>query len=145
MTSRTKVITGFAIFLVVAVGLALFYRERRLMAACKPVSFVEETKFRAAADYADQANKAISSRNYSTASDLIDMAIKSLGNAYQLPGEERDDTEMTLEAGKAETARSEFQLAVRMKQSAIQTRLSMFRRKQHLSQRCQSVLGRIGL
>ena len=145
MTSRTKLIAGFAVFFVIAVGLALLYRERRLVVACQPLSFAEETQYRAASDFAGQAGKAISSRNYSTASDLIDMAISRLGDSYQLPGGERDDTEMTLEAGKAEMARSEFQLAVRMKQSVIQTRLSMYRRKQHLSERCQGILGKIGL
>lgn len=145
MMSRTKLIAGLAVFFVMAVGFALLYRERHLMAACRPLSFAEDTQYRAAADLADQANRAISSRNYSTASDLIDMAISKLGNAYQLPGNSHDDTDMTLEAGKVEMARSEFQLAVRMKQSAIEQRLSMFRRKQHLSERCQSILGKIGL
>ena len=145
MTSRTKLIAGFAVFFVLAVGLALLYRERRLVAACQSVPFADEARYRAARDLTSQANNALSSRNYSIANDLFDMAAVKLGDTYRMAGAGEDDTGMALEAGRAESARGEFQLAARMKQSAMQSRLSMFYSRQHLSERCHDMLAKIGL
>jgi hypothetical protein len=68
-----------------------------------------------------------------------------LGDVYQMAGADQDDTGMALEAGRAEAKRSEFQLAAQIKQSAMATRLSSFRRKQHLSERCRAILAKVGL
>jgi len=91
-----------------------------------------------------QGNKAFSGRNYSTASDLFDMAASKLGDVYQMTGV-LDDTGMALEAGRAAAKQSEFQLAAQIKKSAMATRLAGFRRKQHLSERCRDILAKIGL
>lgn len=144
MTSRTKLIVGIAVVAVVVAGLALLYRERRLVAACRTVPQADDAQFRVAEDMFNQGNGAFSARNYSTASDLFDMAAAKLGDVYQMAGPGQDDTGMALEAGRAEAKRSEFQLAAQIKQSAMAARLSSFRRKQHLSERCHGILAKIG-
>jgi hypothetical protein len=145
MASRTKLIAGFAIFAVLAAGLALLYHERRLVAACRTAPQADDAQFRVAEDMFNQGNKAFSARSYSTASDLFDMAAAKLGDVYQMAGGGEDDTGMALEAGRAEAKRSEFQLAAQIKQNVMAVRLSSFRRKQHLSERCHAILAKIGL
>jgi hypothetical protein len=144
MTSRTKLIAAFAVLFVLAIGLALLYRERQLLTACRAIPEADDAQFRAAQDMVSQGNKAFSGRNYSTASDLFDMAASKLGDVYQMTGV-LDDTGMALEAGRAAAKQSEFQLAAQIKKSAMATRLAGFRRKQHLSERCRDILAKIGL
>jgi hypothetical protein len=145
MTYRSKVILGAAAFAVLATGLALLTRERYLVAACRTAPQAGDAQYRAAEDMFSQGNKAFSGRNYSTASDLFDMAASKLGDVYQMTGAGQDDTGMALAAGRVAAARSEFQLAAQIKQSAMATRLANFRRKQHLSGRCHGMLAKIGL
>jgi hypothetical protein len=145
MTSRTKLIAGFALVAVLVIGLALLYHERRLVAACRAVPQADDAQFRVAEDLFNQGNRAFSSRNYSTANDLFDMAASKLGDVYRMAGAGQDDTGLALEAGRAEANRSEFQLAAQIKQSAMAARLSSFRRKQHLSERCHAILAKVGL
>ena len=144
MTSRTKLIAAFAVLFVPAIGLALLYRERQLLAACRTIPQADDAQFRVAQDMFSQGNQALSARNYSIASDLFDMAASKLGDVYQMTGAP-DDTGMALAAGRVAAARSEFQLAAQIKQSAVLTRLASFRRKQHLSERCRDILAKIGL
>jgi hypothetical protein len=145
MTSRTKLIVGIAVFAVMATGLALLYHERQLVAACRTVPRADEAQFREAEDMFRQGNMAFSRRNYSTASDLFDMAASKLGDIYQMTGGGKDDTGTALEAGRAAAKQSEFQLAAQIKKDAMAARISSFLRKQHLSERCHAVLARIGL
>src|SRR6185295_5327666 len=105
MTSRAKRIAAIAVLVLLAAVASLVFRERRLIAACQPVPEAEQAQYRLALDFFQQANKAFSTRNYSTANDLFDMAASKLGNAYRADlagGEvEFDDTGMALEAGRS--------------------------------------------
>jgi hypothetical protein len=143
--NRTKLIAGIVVCAVLATGLALLTRERHLVAACRTAPQAGDAQYRAAQDMFSQGNKAFSGRNYSTASDLFDMAASKLGDVYQMTGAGQDDTGMALAAGRVAAARSEFQLAAQIKRSAMATRLASFRRKQHLSERCHDILAKIGL
>jgi len=145
MTSRTKLIAVFSVLFVLAISLALLYRERQLLAGCRTIPQADDAQYRAALDMFSQGNKAFFGRNYSTASDLFDMAASKLGDVYQMTGAGQDDTGMALAAGRVAAARSEFQLAAQIKRSAISTRLASFRSKQHLSERCHDILAKIGL
>jgi hypothetical protein len=89
-----------------------------------------------------RANEAFSAHNYPVASDLLDLAILSLGSSYATPSP-TDDTGAVLLAARNEAARSDFQMAARMKQGALNTRLALFRKKADFAQRCHSVLKRV--
>ncbi len=142
---RAKAIAVLAVIIVLVGGLALAYHERQLLAACRTLPQADDAQYDAAEEAFGLASKAYNAHSYSTASDLFDMAASKLGNIYQMAGAGPDDTAETLEAARAEAARSDFQLAAQIKQGALQTRLSLYRRKQHLSQRCHAILGAVGL
>ena len=144
MTFRSIVIAGLVVFVVAAIAVVQFPHIRVWIAACRAVPQADQARYDAAMGLSARANGAISSGNYSTASDLLDMAVARLGTVYENTGA-ADDTGMILQAGRDKATHFDFKLAARMKQSALQTRLSMFRRKAHVSARCHGLLAKVGL
>ena len=144
MTFRSVVIAGLVVFVVAAIAVVQFPHVKVWIAACRAIPQADQARYDAAMGLSARANGAISSGNYSTASDFLDMAVARLGNVYENTGSE-DDTGLILQAGRDKATRFDFKLAARMKQSALQTRLSMFRRKAHVSARCHSLLSKVGL
>src|ERR1043165_571984 len=78
-------------------------------------SQLDQARYQAAWDLYSKANTAIGSRNYAAANDMLDMALTQLGDTYRL-GRGADETEEVVTAAKAAAARSEFEIAARMKQ-----------------------------
>ena len=144
MTFRGVVIAGLVVLVVAALGATRFHDVREVIAGCRAVPAADQGQYDAAMDLSARANSAISSGNYSSASDLLDLASSKLGHAYETDLLV-DDTGLILQAGQDKASHFDFKLAARMKQSALQTRLSMFRRKAHVSQRCHALLQRVGL
>ena len=144
MTFRGGVVAGLVVLVVAALGATQFHEIRETIAGCRAVSGADQGQYDAATDLSARANSAISSGNYSSASDFLDMAIFKLGHAYDT-GLSADDTGLLLQAGQDKASHLDFKLAARMKQSALQTRLAMFRRKAHVSERCHALLRRVGL
>ena len=144
MTFRSGVIAGLVVLVMAALGASRFHKVREAIVGCRTVSAADQSQYDAAMDFSARANSAISSGNYSSASDLLDMAISKLGQAYET-GLLADDTGLILQAGQDKASHLDFKLAARMKQSALQARLSMFRRKAHVSERCHALLRRVGL
>jgi hypothetical protein len=144
MTFRVGVIAGLVVLVIAALGAARFHEVRDVIAGCRDVPGAGHGQYDAAVDLSMRANSAISSGNYSSANDLLDMAISKLGHAYET-GLSMDDTGLILQAGQDKASHLDFKLAAQMKQSALQTRLSMFRKKAHVSDRCHALLRRVGL
>jgi len=144
MTLRRGIIAGFAVFIALAAGAALFLRESPWIRACRAVPDADQARYASALELYGQASSAISAGNFSTASDILDLGNSKLGNSYQTHPAP-DDTAIIFQAGENEASHSDFKQAARMKQEAMQTRLSMLRRKSYLSGRCRSILKMIGL
>jgi hypothetical protein len=139
---RNKAIVGMILFIAVAIALAAFFYLGDLRRACTPVPDRDQRSYNTSMELFGRANEAFSSRNYPVANDLLDLAILSLGNSYATPSSV-DDSGMVLLAARKEVARSDFQMAARMKQGALNTRLSLFRKKTEMARRCQAVLKRV--
>jgi hypothetical protein len=139
MTFRSGVFAGLVVFVVAAIAIVEFPRARVWIAACRAVPEAEQKSYDDAVELSARADSAISAGTYSTASDLLDVAVSRLGNAYVTPLAATDDTDLVIEAGRDKASRFDFQLAARMKQGALHTRLSMFRRKAHVSERCHAL------
>lgn len=142
MSVRNKAIAGIVVFLALAIGLAVFLDVGGLRRACTPVPDRDRHSYDTSMELSARANEAVTSRNYPVANDLLDLALLSLGSSYAA-GSTFDDTGMMLVAAKTEVARANFQLAARMKQDVLNTRLSLFRKKADMAGRCQSVLKRV--
>ena len=144
MALRHGVIVGLVVFVVAAIAVVQYPRMKVWITSCRAVPQADQARYDAAMGLFARANGAVSSGNYSTASDILDMAISRLGNAYESAGV-NDDTGLMLQAGRDKAAHFDFKLAARMKQSALYTRLYLFRGKAHRSLRCHSLLRYVGL
>src|SRR5260221_12026896 len=99
MTFRGGIIAGLVIFVVAAFGATRLPQVREAIAGCRAVPAADQDRYDAAMDLSVQANNAIASGNYSSASDFMDMAISRLGNTYEV-GSLADDTGLILQAGQ---------------------------------------------
>jgi len=144
MTFRGGVVAGLVVLVVAALVAPRFHQIKEVVAACRTAPAADQGQYDAAIDLSARANSAIASGNYSSANDLMDLAISKLGRAYEM-GSTEDDTGLILQVGQDKASHLDFTLAARMKQSALQTRLSMFRRKADVSERCHVLLRRVGL
>jgi hypothetical protein len=140
MSIWAKVIAGVVVLGIAAAGLAFgmdVYGVRRGCFAHPP----DQADFEAAQDSYIRANAAITSHNYAAASDMLDVALSRLGDAYQL-GRADDETVELVSAAKAAAVRSEFQIAAEMKREAMGRRLYLFQRKTRLSGLCHDIAKR---
>jgi hypothetical protein len=142
MSVRNKVIAGTVVILALAIGLAVFVDVGGLRRACMSVPDRDRNNYDTSMALSGRANEAFASRHYSVANDLLDLALLSLGDSYAA-GSAVDDTGTMLVAAKTEVAKSNFQLAARMKQDVLNTRLSVYRKKTDIARRCQSVVKRV--
>ena len=140
MSIWTKVIAGLAVLGVLAMGLAFAMDVYGIRRGCfaRPL---DQASYESAQDSYVRANAAISSRNYAAASDMLDVGLSRLGDAYQL-GRAEDETGELVSAAKAAAARSEFQIAAQMKREAMGRRLYLFQRKTRLSGLCHDIAKR---
>ena len=143
MTFRGGVFAGLVVFVVAAIAIVQFPHVRVWIAACRAVPEAEQKSHDDALELSVRADSAITAGNYSTASDLLDVAVSRLGNAYVTSLAATDDTDLVFQAGRDKASHFDFQLAARMKQGALHTRLSMFRSKADISARCHALLRRI--
>jgi hypothetical protein len=144
MSIKNKAIAGGVVVIVLAIAGAVLLKAGQLSRACTAVTEADQRNYDAARDAFERANMALSSRNYSTANDLMDMAISNLGYAYGAePGQ--DDTDTVMAAARDVVARSDFQLAAHMKQDVVRARFAQFQKKASIAHRCHSVLKKIGL
>jgi hypothetical protein len=134
------VIAGTIVFLALAIGLAVFLDVGGLRRACMSVPDGDRRNYDTSMALSGRANEAFAARHYSVANDLLDLALLSLGYAA---GSAVDDTGAMLVAANIEVAKSNFQLAARMKRDVLNTRLSLYRKKTDIAWRCQSVLKRV--
>lgn len=142
MSVRNRLIIWIVLFLALAIGLAVFLYLGDLRRACTLMPDSDQRGYNTSMGLFGRANEAFSSRNYPVANDLLDLAILSLGSSYATASSV-DDTGMVLLAAKNEVARADFQMAARMKQGVLNTRLSLFRQKADIARRCQSLLKRV--
>jgi hypothetical protein len=143
MTFRGGVFVGLVVFVAAAIAIVQFPHVRVWSAACRAVPEAERKSYDDAMELSARADSAVTAGNYSSASDLLDVAVSRLGNAYVTVSAATDDTDLVLQAGRDKSSHFDFQLAARMKQSALHTRLSMFRSKADISARCHALLRRI--
>src|SRR5438874_6545295 len=136
MSARGKVITGVVLFLALAIALALFLDVGGLRRAC--TSAPDQRSYDTAMALFGRANEAFSRGNYSVANDSLDLALLSLGNESAV-----DDSDAILLAAKSEVAKSNFQLAARMKRDVLNARLSLYRKKADFTRHCRAVLKRL--
>ena len=140
MSIWTKVIAGLVVLGVLAVGLVFAMDVYGIRRGCFAHP-QDQASYESAQDSYVRANAAISSRNYAAASDMLDVGLSRLGDAYQL-GRAEDETGELISAAKAAAARSEFQIAAQMKREAMGRRLYLFQRKTRLSGLCHDIAKR---
>ena len=139
----TKVIAGVVALGVLAAGLAFGMDVYGIRRGCFART-LDQTNYESARDFYIQAGRAISSRNYAAASDMLDVGLSRLGDAYQL-GRGEDETGEVISAAKSAAAHSEFQIAAQMKREAMGRRLYLFQRKTRLADVCHAIARRWGL
>lgn len=143
MSVRRKIVVASLLGLVLIAGSAFFWGRDSLEQACTPVPDADQKHYAVAMSLYTRANAAATASNFSVANDLLDLAIVEF---WVVPVEGgADDTGMLLAAAQAAAAKAEFQMAVQMKKSVLDTRLSAFRHKRQLAGRCQSVVKQLGL
>ena len=99
--------------------------------------------YRTAADLRDQARRAIASRNYTSANDMLDLALSKLGDSYRL-GYHPDNSEEALLAAKSAVARSEVKIATEFKSGALNARLGQFENKARIWEYCRGKFRGLG-
>ena len=140
MSVWTKVIAGGLLLGVLAVGLAFAMDVYGIRRGCFAHT-LDQANYESARDSYIGATRAISSRNYAAASDMLDQGLSRLGDDYQL-GRADDETGELISAAKSAAARSEFQIAASMKREAMGRRLYLFQRKTRLSGVCHAIAKR---
>jgi hypothetical protein len=136
----TKVIAGGVVLGVLAAALVFWMDLYGIRRGCfsQPLG---QANYESARDFYIQAGRAISSRNYAAASDMLDVGLSRLGDDYQL-GRAEDETRELVLAAKSAAARSEFQIAAQMKREAMGRRLYLFQRKTRLAGVCHAIAKR---
>ncbi|HEX4636232.1 MAG TPA: hypothetical protein VH189_08625 [Rhizomicrobium sp.] len=143
MSIWAKMVAGGVLLALLGAGLAFWMDLYGIRRGCL-ASSLDQARFESARDLYDQANRAVASRNYAAANDMLDLALNRLGDSYQ-PGRAEDETGELLTAAKAAKARSEFQVAARVKLEAMGRRVSLFQRKTRLAGLCRKVFQHWGL
>lgn len=142
MSIWVKLIAGLVVLAVLAAGLAFWMDLYGVRRGCFAQG-LDQANYQAARDYYLEASRAISSRNYGTASDTLDMALARLGDDYRL-GRAEDETAEVVAAAKAAQAQSQYQIAAQMKLEAMGRRLYLFQRRTRLSGLCRAIVKRWG-
>ena len=140
MSVWTKVIAGGVVLGLLAAGIAFGMDLYGIRRGCF-AGPLEQADYESARDSYIQAGRAMSSRNYPAANDMLDMALSRLGDSYHL-GRAEDETGELVSAAKSAAARSEFQIAASMKREATGRRLYLFQRKTRLAGVCHAIAKR---
>lgn len=143
MSIWVRVSIGAFLLALLAAGVGFWMDLYGIRRGCF-ASQLDQARYQAAFDLYSKANTAIGSRNYAAANDMLDMALSQLGDTYRL-GRGADETEEVVTAAKAAAARSEFEIAARMKQDVMSRRTWLFQRKTRLSKLCHAVARRWGV
>ncbi len=136
-----KIIAAVAVLLVLAGGTVAFFELGKLRRTCAGLSDLEQGDYQAARQLSGRAHGALSSRNYSVASNLQDQALTRLGKAYADPSAV-DDTPLALAAAKDAASRNDLLAAAETKQSVLDTRLGVAERKIRRAQGCHRFFSR---
>jgi len=142
MSIWTKILIACVLLGLLAAGLGFWMDLYGIRRGCF-ASQLDQARYQLAFGLYSKANTAIESRNYAAANDMLDAALSNLGDSYQL-GRRADETEEAVTAAKAAAARSEFEIAARLKLEAMGRRVYQFQRKTRLSQVCRQVARRWG-
>ena len=140
MSVWTRVIAIGVVLGVLAAGLGFWMDLYGIRRGCFAHA-LDQADYESARDSYMRANRAISSRNYAAASDMLDQGLSRLGDSYRL-GRAEDETDELVSAAKSAAARSEFQIAASMKREAMDHRLYLFQRKTRLSSLCHDIAKR---
>ena len=143
MSIWVRTLVGGLLLAVLAAGVGYWMDLYGIRRGCF-ASQLDQARYQSAFDLYSKANSAIGSRNYAAANDMLDIALSRLGDTYQL-GRGADETEEAVAAAKAAAARSEFEIAARMKLDVMNRRTWLFQRKTRLSKLCHAVARRWGV
>lgn len=143
MSIWTRILIGGFLLGLLAAGVGFWMDLYGIRRGCF-ASNLNQARYQSALDLVSKANTAMGSRNYAAANDMLDVALWQLGDSYRL-GRGADETEEVVAAAKAAAARSEFEIAARMKVDVMNRRTWLFQRKTRLSQLCHAVARRWGV
>src|SRR5258705_1247820 len=121
MSIWVKILIGGALLALLAAGLGFWMDLYGIRRGCF-ASQLDRARIQSAGDLDARANTAIGAHHYAEANGLLDRALFVLGDTYQL-GRAADETVEVLEAAKSAVARSEFEIAARMKLDAMGRRV----------------------
>jgi hypothetical protein len=99
---------------------------------------LDQARVQLATDLYARANGAVGARQYRVANDMLDKALSILADSYQL-GRGTDETQEVVRAANTASARSEFEIAARMKLDVMSRRIWLVQRRSRLSQVCHEV------
>jgi hypothetical protein len=140
MSIWTKILAGVVLLGLIGAGIAFWMDLYGVRRGCFATG-LDQAQYQSARDLYVRANRAVAARNFIAASDLLDMALIRLGDSYRL-GRAADDTGEVVFAAKAAAARTEFEIAARLKLEVMNRRLYQFQRKTRLSGLCRDVARR---
>jgi hypothetical protein len=143
MSIWVKILLGILVLGLLVGGLAFWMDLYGIRRGCL-AGPLDQVRYQSAQDLYAKANEAVGSHRYAAANDLLDMALSTLGDSYRL-GRGADETSEMVMAAKAAAARSELEIAARLKIEAMSRRVWQFQRKTRLSGLCRAVAKRWGL
>jgi len=143
MSIWAKIVLSGIVLAVLVAGLAFWMDLYGIRRGCF-ASRLDQVSYESARALYEQANRAIASKNYSVANDMLGLALTRLGDSYQL-GRAEDDTSEAVTAAKAASARAEFEVAARIKSEVMSRRLALLQRKMRLSEICHAAARNWGL
>jgi hypothetical protein len=141
MSPRTKLLIGGAGLLLVVAAIMIVPRALRLWHACTPVPEAERGNYTMMLAQAGPISAALATGHAAVANALADKALEKLGSAGGFSSDEHD----AIEAAKKLEAVSDFEPAVRIKQSLMNQRMSAVQTQEHMSERCHAAFHRLGL
>jgi len=141
MSPRTKLLTGGALLLLIVAAIMIVPRALRLWHACAPVPEAERIDTDMLLAQAGPISAALATGHAAIANALADKALEKLGSAGGLSPEEQE----AMEGAKRLAAASDFEPAVRIKQSLMNQRISAFQTRERMSERCHAAFRRLGL
>ena len=142
MSIWTKILAGLVLAALLVGGLAFWMDLYGIRRGCF-AGPLDQVRYQSALDLYSKGNEAVGSHRYAAANDMLDMALSTLGDSYRL-GRGADETSEMVTAAKAAAARSEFEIAARLKIEAMSRRVWLFQRKTRLSGLCRAVAKRWG-
>lgn len=143
MSIWVKILAAGALLGLLAAGAGFWMDVYGIRRGCL-ASPLDQARTQSAWDLYSKANEAFGAHQYVAANGMLDEALERLGDSYQL-GRGKDETVQVVAAAKSAQARSEFEIAARMKLDVMARRTWLVQRRARLYEVCHQIFRHWGL